>query len=245
MTDIDLAAIRQRVEKATEGPWEESWRPIPGFDGYEVSDFGNVRSYWAKGNHLTKRRPAPRTLAKRSRTDGKYPSVSLPKPGGGYSSRRIHRLVLLAFEGPCPGGMEVAHLNGDASDNRLVNLAYVTHQENEDHKRTHGTHSAGEGNSQAKLQGWQVSEIRYLAGKSVPQGQIADLFGVSHKQISDILRGRTWSDQPAREDIPALLAEIDRLNATIQRVRDIVNDKYLDAWQMDVMLHRALEGGES
>ena len=46
----------------------------------------------------------------------------------------------------------------------------------------------------------------------------------------------------AREDIPALLAEIERLNATIQRVRDIVNDKYLDAGQMDVMLHRALEG---
>ena len=35
-----------------------------------------------------------------------------------------------------------------------------------------------------------------------------------------------------------------RRNATIQRVRDIVNDKYLDAGQMDVMLHRALEGGE-
>ena len=39
-------------------------------------------------------------------------------------------------------------------------------------------------------------------------------------------------------------AEINRLQATIQRVRDIVNDKYLDAGQMDVMLHRALEGGE-
>ena len=49
----------------------------------------------------------------------------------------------------------------------------------------------------------------------------------------------------AREDVPALLDEIDRLNAIIQRVRDIVNDKYLDAGQMDVMLHRALEGGDS
>ena len=44
-------------------------------------------------------------------------------------------------------------------------------------------------------------------------------------------------------DEAAAMAEIDRLNATIQRVRDIVNDKYLDAGQMDVMLHRALEGG--
>ena len=46
-------------------------------------------------------------------------------------------------------------------------------------------------------------------------------------------------------DEAAAMDEIDRLNATIQRVRDIVNDKYLDAGQMDVMLHRALEGGES
>ena len=46
-------------------------------------------------------------------------------------------------------------------------------------------------------------------------------------------------------DVPELMAEIDRLNATIQRMRDIVNDKYLDAGQMDVMLHRALEGGDS
>ena len=48
---------------------------------------------------------------------------------------------------------------------------------------------------------------------------------------------------------PVLIArkrmdEIDRLNATIQRVRDIVNDKYLDAGQMDVMLHRALEAAQ-
>ena len=51
-------------------------------------------------------------------------------------------------------------------------------------------------------------------------------------------------DRCGSEDTEAMRHEIDRLNATIQRVRDIVNDKYLDAGQMDVMLHRALEGGE-
>ena len=51
-------------------------------------------------------------------------------------------------------------------------------------------------------------------------------------------------DRCGSEDTEAMRHEIDRLNATIQRVRDIVNDKYLDAGQMDVMLRRALEGGE-
>ena len=64
----------------------------------------------------------------------------------------------------------------------------------------------------------------------------------------------------AREDIPALLAEIDRLNATIQRVREIerrmdeyahrsgpctgVNCGGCQAGRFSTALRRALEGGE-
>jgi hypothetical protein len=33
----------------------EVWRPIPGADGYEVSNYGNVRSALRGGNHLVKR----------------------------------------------------------------------------------------------------------------------------------------------------------------------------------------------
>ena len=209
MTRPSLARIEKRVASATEGPWEETWLPIPGYDGYEVSDFGNVRSYYLKGNHKRKRSPHPRTLAKRARSSGAYPSVSLPNPTTGkYHSKAIHRLVMLAFVGPCPDGLEVAHLNGDPTDNRLSNLEYVTHQANESHKRRHGTSGEGERNSNARLQGWQVAEVKFLAGKSAPQGKIAELFDISHKQVSDILRGRSWSQEPARTDIPALTAAV-------------------------------------
>lgn len=210
MTITDrLDEIEARADAATEGPWEEAWRPIPGYDGYEVSDFGNIRSYYLKGNHKQKRSPHPRTLAKRSRANGAYPSVSLPHPEtGNYHSKAIHRLVMLAFVGPCPEGMEVAHLNGDPADNRLSNLRYVTHQENESHKLGHGTTGHGERNSVAKLQGWQVAEVKFLAGKSVPQGKIAALFDIGHKQVNDILRERSWSQEPARADVPALVATL-------------------------------------
>lgn len=206
MTTLD--EIQARADAATEGPWEERWVQIPGADGYEVSDHGNVRSYYLKGNHKQKRAQYPRTLTRRARKDGKYPSVSLPTNNGKYETRTIHTLVMLAFEGSCPDGMEVAHLNGDSTDARRANLAYVTHAENESHKVMHGTSMHGEGNNMAQLQGWQVAEIKYLAGKSVPQGKIAELFEISHKRVNAILNGQTWSGTPAREDVPKLVAAL-------------------------------------
>ena len=42
----------------------------------------------------------------------------------------VHRAVKAAWDGPCPPGYEIDHINGDYSDNRLENLEYVTHAEN-------------------------------------------------------------------------------------------------------------------
>lgn len=39
-------------------------------------------------------------------------------------NRRVHRLVLEAFVGPCPPGMECRHLDDDPRNNRLDNLAW-------------------------------------------------------------------------------------------------------------------------
>lgn len=47
-----------------------------------------------------------------------------------YKYYYVHRLVLLAYVGPCPDGMEVDHKNKDTGDNRLANLHYVTHKQN-------------------------------------------------------------------------------------------------------------------
>jgi hypothetical protein len=49
---------------------------------------------------------------------------------GRQTNRFVHQLVLEAFVGPCPPGMECLHANDDATDNRLVNLRWGTHTEN-------------------------------------------------------------------------------------------------------------------
>lgn len=199
-----VAEIQARTDAATPGPWEEVWKEIPGSVGYEVSDHGRVRSYFKKGNHRDKRSEYPRTLSTAGK--GGYLTVSIPNEQGNYQTKAVHRLVMLAFVGEPPLGMEVAHLNGDPTDARLSNLAYVTHVENEAHKLAHGTATLGERNGASKLLGWQVTEMRYLASMSVPQGKIAALFDVNQKYVRQVLARRIWPDLPDREDIPFLLA---------------------------------------
>lgn len=109
-----------------------AWKPVPGYKGrYEVSDDGQIRSGRRKG--------APGGLLKASPDCLGYPSVSLCKPGG-QQTARVHTLVLSAFVGPKPAGMEARHLDGDRTNNRLSNLVWGTHSENLEDQVAHGTH---------------------------------------------------------------------------------------------------------
>lgn len=53
----------------------------------------------------------------------------------------VHRLVLAAFVGPCPEGMEALHLDNDPSNNRLDNLKWGTPSENVLAQVAAGTHN--------------------------------------------------------------------------------------------------------
>lgn len=126
----------------------EAWRDIPGYEGsYQASSLGRVRSLtrmvelnneWAKerwqyGKVL---RPASGGVAG-GKPDPRL-SVVLRKDGKSRTFR-VHVLVALAFHGERPPGYDVAHNNGDNTDNRAVNLRYATRSENEQDKFKHGT----------------------------------------------------------------------------------------------------------
>ncbi len=220
MTRPDTAAIEARLAAATPGP--EQWAPIPGTEGYEVSDRGNVRSWWTRRSNQKVRADEPRTLKPRpGRPDGSYPSVSLPRAQGGYVTRQIHSLVLLAFVGPRPQRREIAHLNGDAKDNRLVNLAYVTHAENEAHKREHGTWDTRKGG--AILSTEFVAEIKYLLNLGISQAEVSRAVHLDKRHVNDIAREKTWADV-APTDLRALLDEAERLRATLAAVAALAEE---------------------
>jgi hypothetical protein len=115
----------------------EIWTSIPGWeDRYEVSNLGRVRSM----PHIVRTRGggtriSPGKILRHGTIHGIYLNVTFTRPGV-RRTYQVHRLVMLAFTGPCPEGMQVRHLNGIPDDNRLENLIYGTPAENM-HDRDH------------------------------------------------------------------------------------------------------------
>lgn len=119
----------------------ETWKPIPGYDGYEASNHGRVRSIDRmrllrnRWGDLKPRRYPGRILAQATNRYG-YKCVKL---GWHAEKEEVHRLVLLAFVGPRPPQREVAHWDGDPANNLLSNLRYATKSENYQDSVRHGT----------------------------------------------------------------------------------------------------------
>lgn len=156
----------------------ENWKAVPGFEGlYEVSDQGRVRNQTR--------------LLKPSRQQRGHMLVHL----GTSAQRYVHRLVLDAFVGPCPKGMECRHLNGDPADNRLGNLAWGTRLENFADRTRLGEHNAPRGTLQphAVLDEEKVRIIRREVASGRAQASVGADFGVSQNHVSMIVNRKLWA----------------------------------------------------
>lgn len=168
----------------------ERWVKVPGWERfYEVSNWGRVRSrdryVPARGSSTALRRG--RILVPVAK-QGRYLAVTLAD-GTHRVQYLVHGLVLLAFRGPRPAGLQCCHKDDDKANNVLSNLRYGTAQDNSDDKHRNGYGSKGEKHPSARLKAEEVQLIR----SSTAQGkELATLFGVSPAHISAIRRHRTW-----------------------------------------------------
>lgn len=116
----------------------EKWLEIEGFEGYyEVSSLGNIRSIdrlVKKRGHLVPQ--YSKYITKTLNYNGYY-KVTLCKEGKKFT-KRLHRLVALAFIKNPKEKPQVNHKNGIKTDNRVVNLEWVTASENLYHAVKHG-----------------------------------------------------------------------------------------------------------
>lgn len=121
------------------------YRGVPDYPAYRVGTDGSVWTCWrrtGRGNGYAKQLTDRWRRMNPVINDKGYPSVNLTKESGTpYKTFRVHRLVLLAFVGPCPEGMECRHLNGVRADCRLENLAWGTRDENVEDRRRHRNYS--------------------------------------------------------------------------------------------------------
>lgn len=118
---------------------QELWKPVDFGVNYQVSQAGRV--FNAKTGKF---------LSGTTIEDG-YIRVCLSGADGTHWNVSVHTLVMLAFAGPCPEGMQVRHLDGDPTNNRWApgdeaetvaaggNLIYGTPWENcKDRDERHG-----------------------------------------------------------------------------------------------------------
>ena len=155
---------------------------IPGFPGYFACENGSIWS--TKDTH----RPAGTYHRMVLRvTKWGYLDVGLSRDGKRHT-RLVHILILNAFVGPCPRGMQTRHLNGDALDCRLQNLTWGTPKENTEDKKFHGTHPSGFTHPRNRLSEAAIREILTSRNKSTAS-QLSQKFGVSVGHVRNIRAG--------------------------------------------------------
>lgn len=106
--------------------------------------------------------------------------------------RAIHRLVITAFCGPRPAGMEARHLDGNQVNCHLSNLKWGTPQENADDKRRHGTVQLGEAHHGAVLTDDLVRLIRSKFAQGQRNVDISRSLGLHDNTVRAVLKGWSW-----------------------------------------------------
>jgi hypothetical protein len=107
----------------------EQWKPVNGFPGYAVSNFGQIESTLCGAPRVLRPNKANNLVLRRS---------------GESCTIKVAQLVLLAFVGPPPPNKRLArHLDDDRTNNRLSNLAWGSHQDNYNDGVRNGRHGSG------------------------------------------------------------------------------------------------------
>lgn len=168
----------------------EEWRKVIDSSGfYEVSSTGRVRSLdmpmctlggvkWIKSGRILSLSP---------NSDG-YLAIKVPK------TRRVHRLVAIAFIPNPDNKPEVNHIDGNKQNNHVDNLEWVTRVEQIRHAYSTGLKSnVGVKNPSAKLTEADVRIIREAVKHKFSMYSIAKYYKVSNPTIRALIHGKSWS----------------------------------------------------
>jgi hypothetical protein len=181
------------------------WRVHPVHPAYRVSRDGQVQHRWKKvgGTPGGKRGGSRVVLGEEWKPVNPriLPSgyhqidirITLPNGRRKRTVSYAHRLVLEAFVGPCPAGMEACHFpDRNPANNRLENLRWDTKTENAADADRHGTRPRGSRHGVAKLTETAASEIRRRSNGGESRCSLAIEFGVCPETVRRIAKREAW-----------------------------------------------------
>lgn len=179
----------------------EEWRDIEGFPGYQVSNFGQVRSFWRKRHYPsgygTYRYLSNEPIVMSQSDDGNgYMKVMLySRLDGKRYCKKVHRLVAEAFIPQPYGDAEytVDHIRSGPEgklDNSIWNLQWITRREN-----IQKAYRDGVCNERIAQQRRDVIAIDLWTGREFyfeSVREAADELGLASSAIPHVLNGDMW-----------------------------------------------------
>lgn len=162
------------------------YRDIPSAPGYRAGSDGSI---WSSRSRSTRGEWRKKKLS----DGGHYLVTTISDGSGGQKTAAVHVLVLEAFRGPCPAGMQACHGNLGARVNRIDNLRWDTPSNNNADKVEQGTWQGGARNPNVKLTEESVRAIRALAASGVRAPELGRRFGVTPTMVHSIVKRRNWT----------------------------------------------------
>lgn len=168
----------------------EIWKTVEGFENYQVSNLGRVKSL---EKYYLMRNKHPLLLAEKIlklSKSNKYLSIGFCI-NGKQKRISIHRLVALAFIPNLENKPMVNHIDGNKLNNRVENLEWCTAKENTIHSFKIGVNKGniGEKHPMVKITEKDVLEIRN--SKLTPK-VLAEIYNINRTSVYDIKSKRTW-----------------------------------------------------
>lgn len=161
----------------------EQWKPIEGHEGYDVSNYGRIRSWRKKAPYLLSEPRIRRLVVSRQ---GYY------LIGIGSRNLLVHRIVAKAFI-PNPEGYKIInHKDGWKSNNYYENLEWCTSYHNNWHAKLKGLARVSVG-MERKKSCLTDDDVRDIFKKQESAKVLAARFNLNSSTIYSIWEGRLWN----------------------------------------------------
>jgi hypothetical protein len=166
--------------------------PVPGLEGIFITEDGHL---------VSQRRKTPRLLKWRLNRKG-YPCIGVWS--GTYAATYTqHRLLMLVFRhSPGCESLEVDHINGLKTDNRLENLRWATSKQNKENSVRLGLNATGTRHGRSKL---TESDVMFIREAYIPEHKtfgaraLARRYEMDRTVINDVVHGRSWKNVSPRK----------------------------------------------